>query len=87
MNLEQQSDLVLSVFRGQNDRWHVIVDEFQRPLASFDCPHDACAWAIARAKDARGKVFVENTPVDYSVAVTRPRPASSTRLETKFGRK
>jgi hypothetical protein len=76
MDLEQESNLVLNVLRGQDDRWHVIAEDLQQPLASFDTPHDACAWAIAQAKGKRGKVFVGSTPVDYSAALRDHRNAS-----------
>lgn len=69
MDFDQESSLVLSVLPGQNNRWHVIADDFHQPLASFDDPHDACTWAIGLAKHTRGKVFVGNTPVDYSAAL------------------
>ena len=69
MDLNQESNPVLTVLRGHNDRWHVVVDNFRQPLATFERPHDACAWAIARAKSKRARIFVENIPVDYSAAL------------------
>jgi hypothetical protein len=76
MDFGQESDLVLNVSRGQDSRWHVIVDDFHQPLASFDSPHDACAWAIARAIGKRGKVFVGDTLVDYSAELKDYKNAS-----------
>lgn len=69
MDFNQDSNLVLTVLRGHNDRWHVVVDDLRQPLATFERPHDACAWAIARAKSKRARIFVENIPVDYSAAL------------------
>ncbi len=80
MDLNQESTLVLRVLRGHNNRWHVIVDDFRQPLATFEGPHDACAWAIARAKDECGKIFVENIPVDYFRCATsgsKPHPSDT----------
>lgn len=69
MDFGEDCNLVLMVLRGQNDRWHVVVDDLRQPLATFERPHDACAWAIARAKSKRARIFVENIPVDYSAAL------------------
>lgn len=66
MDLDQESNLDFKVLRGQNNQWHVTAQDLRQPLASFDSPHDACAWAIARAKPRRCRVFVEETFVDYS---------------------
>lgn len=69
MDVNQDSNSVLTVLRGHNDRWHVVADDLRQPLATFERPHDACAWAIARAKSRRARIFVENIPVDYSAAL------------------
>ena len=66
MDLDQESNLVLSVLRGQDNRWHVTAQGFSQPLDSFGSPHEACAWALARAEPKRGRVFVEKALVDYS---------------------
>jgi len=66
MDLNQESKLVLSVLRGQDNRWHVTEQGFGQLLDSFDSPHEACAWAVVRAEPKRGRVFVENVLVDYS---------------------
>ncbi len=66
MDSNEQSNLDFRVLRGQDNQWHVTADDFHQPLASFDSPHDACAWAIARAKPKQCRVFVEETFVDYS---------------------
>ena len=59
MELNDSSDLVFSVLRAHNTQWHVTTQDSRQLLASFDNPQAACAWAIARAKPQRGKVFVE----------------------------
>jgi hypothetical protein len=64
MDIEQESDFILSVSRGQNQQWHVSVQEVQQPLATFNTPQAACAWAIARAKPRRGRVLVEELETD-----------------------
>jgi len=66
MDLNQQNILDFRVLRGQNNQWHVTGEDLRQPLASFDSPHAACEWAIARAKPQHGRVFVEETFVDYS---------------------
>ncbi len=68
MHPEQQNNLVLKVLRAHDNRWLVIADDPRQPLATFEGPRDACAWAIARAKSKRGRIFVEHIPVDYSAA-------------------
>lgn len=73
MNFDQKSNLDFRVLRGKNNQWHVTAQDFRQPLASFDTPHEACAWAIARAKAKRGRVFVEETFVDYSSFTADPR--------------
>ena len=75
MDVNQDSNLVLTVLRGHNDRWHVVVDDLRQPLATFERPHDACAWAIARAKSKRARIFVENIPIDYSAALQEQNSA------------
>jgi hypothetical protein len=65
MDFDQESNLVLKVMLGEDKEWHVIVQDFHKPLASFDNPHSACAWAIARAKPKRGRVIVETIPVEW----------------------
>lgn len=66
MDLAQESDLVLSVSRGKNKQWHVTAHDFRQPLTTFDNPQAACAWAIARAKLKRGRVFLEGILVTWS---------------------
>jgi hypothetical protein len=66
MDLDQESNLDLRILRGQNNQWHVTAQDLRQPLASFASPHEACAWAIARAKPKQCRVFVEKTFVDYS---------------------
>ena len=55
---------VLNVVKGMDHRWYVLINELDAPIAFFDTPHEACAWAIAHAKPKRGRVFLEKTPVD-----------------------
>lgn len=60
MNFKQVSSPVLSVLRGPNQQWHVSAqDNLRQPLATFDNPQAACAWAIAHAQPKRGRVLVE----------------------------
>jgi len=70
MDLDQQNNPDFRVLRGQNNQWHVTAQDYRQPLASFDSLHAACAWAIARAKPKRRRVFVEETFVDYSSFTT-----------------
>jgi hypothetical protein len=63
MNSMQESDVVLSVARGQDEQWHVTTQESLQPLASFGSPQSACAWALGHAKPKRGQVFIGGTPV------------------------
>jgi hypothetical protein len=79
MEFDQESDLDFRVLRGQNNQWHVTAQDFRQPLASFDSPHEACAWAIARAIPKQGRVFVEETFVDYSKPDNRRRPPTQHR--------
>ena len=55
---------VLNVTRAMDNRWQVASDPADESVPVFDTPQEACAWAIARAKLRRGRVLVENTPVD-----------------------
>ncbi len=73
MDLAPEGGLDFRVLRGQNNQWHVIAQDYRQPLASFDSPHAACEWAIARAKPQRGRVFVEETFVDYSSFTADPK--------------
>jgi hypothetical protein len=62
-------DLVLSVAPGQNNQWHVTALDSTDPLASFDDPQTACAWAVALAKPKQGRVVVEElAPSDTTSA-------------------
>jgi len=64
MDMEQESDFILSVSRGENQQWQVSVQDLKQPLATFNTPQAACAWAIARAKPKRGRVLVEELATD-----------------------
>ena len=59
MDFSADGDFVLSVSLGQSNQWHVSARDVSHPLASFDEPQAACAWAIAVARPKRGKVLVE----------------------------
>ena len=59
MDFDPKGNLILSVSLGQNKQWYVSAQDLSHPLASFDNPQAACAWAIAVAKPKRGKVLVE----------------------------
>jgi hypothetical protein len=72
MDFDRESNVDFRVLRGQNNQWHVTEQDLRQPVASFDSPHEACAWAIARAKPKRGRVFVEGTCVDYSSFTADP---------------
>ena len=59
----RENDVVLSVELGQDKLWHVTTQEIPQPLASFDSPQSACAWALWRVKPKRGKVFIGEIPI------------------------
>jgi hypothetical protein len=59
----RESDVVLSVELGQDKQWHVTTQEIPQPLASFDNPQSACAWALWSVQPKRGKVLVAGIPV------------------------
>ena len=58
---------IFNVVRTADDRWQVVSDELGEPVAFFNTTEEACSWAIVRAKPRRGRVFVENTPVDMEM--------------------
>ena len=66
MNSHTENNLVLSVWLGQNKQWHVSARDFSLPLASFDNPQVACAWAIAVARAKHAKVLIEEPRVSSS---------------------
>jgi hypothetical protein len=65
MDFGQASNFVLNVMRGEDQAWHVVAQDIHQPLASFDNPHSACAWAIAHAKPKCGSVVMEKIPVAW----------------------
>ena len=75
MQPDQESSLVLSVIRGNNNQWPVTAQDFHETLASFDNPQAACAWAIARAKPERGRVFVEELTPDSAASARDSIPS------------
>lgn len=72
MDFDQENNLDFRVSLGQNNQWYVTAQDFCQPLASFDSLHEACAWAIARARPKRSRVFVEETFVDFSSFTADP---------------
>jgi hypothetical protein len=65
MDFDQESHFVLNVMLGEDKAWHVVMQDVHQPLASFDNPHSACAWAIAHAKPKCGRVVMEKIPVAW----------------------
>ena len=60
MGLDQKGDIVFRVSRGENRKWDVNENGFDKPLASFDSEKDACTYANDLAKTKQGsKVMVE----------------------------
>ncbi len=60
MNFVLKPNTVLSVARDhEQQQWHVMAQDITTPLASFNDPQAACAWAIARARSVQGRVVVE----------------------------
>ena len=73
MNSIPDRNADLSVLHGQDEQWHVTSQDISKPLASFDNPQAACAWAIERAKPMRSRIFVEEILLDWEFAgVLRP---------------
>ena len=68
MNSIPDCDVVLSVLDGQNEQWHVTAQEASKPLASFDNPLAACAWAIERAKPMGSRIFDNEVLLDWERA-------------------
>ena len=64
MNQREVCIPVFHVLRAMGNRWQVVSDALNQPSPLFDTPQDACYWAIVRATPVRGRVLVENTPVD-----------------------
>ena len=78
MDFKTEGNLVLSVSLGQNKQWEVSSQESSRPLASFDKPQGACAWAIAFAKPRRGQVLVEQVAASSAASSHAVRSAPQT---------
>jgi hypothetical protein len=70
MNQRKECIPVFHVIRAIDNRWQVVGDALDQPSPLFDAPQDACDWAIARANLMRGRVLVENTPVDIEPGKT-----------------
>ncbi len=60
MDIYHEINVVMSVSPGKDKQWQVITEDIEQPLASFDSPQAACAWAIAQAKLLGGKVLIED---------------------------
>ena len=72
--------------RSTDNRWRVLADELSEPIPVFDTPQDACSLAVARAKARRGRVFVEQTPVDIEKEKEIYIRTPSTRGPVRFSR-
>jgi hypothetical protein len=59
----KERDAVLNVIVGHDAQWHVTSEHSLQPLASFDDPQSACAWAIQRVKPVQGRVAVDGIPI------------------------
>jgi hypothetical protein len=69
MDFDSKSNLVLSVSPGHHQQWHVAEPGICPPLATFDTPQAACAWALDYAKPKGGRVVVEKWVAAESGAV------------------
>jgi hypothetical protein len=45
MGFDQKGAVVFCISRGENGRWDVLENDFEKPLASFDDRQDACDYA------------------------------------------
>jgi hypothetical protein len=77
-------DVVLNVLRGQNGQWHVTVQGFSQPLASFQNLQAACAWAIDHARPTRGRVFVNEIPVIWGNSSDLRFPAVRGQMKSPY---
>jgi hypothetical protein len=64
MGLDQKGNIVFRVVPGENKKWDVNEQGFDKPLASFDTEKDAASYAHDIAKTKAGsKVIIEgNAP-------------------------
>jgi hypothetical protein len=69
MDFYHEINVVLSESPGKDKQWQVTAEDFKQPLASFDNPQAACAWAIAQAKFQGGKVLIEELETITSASV------------------
>lgn len=58
MGLDQKGDIVFRVAQGENSKWDVNEQGFDKPLASFDSEQDACDYANDIAKTKLGSTVV-----------------------------
>jgi hypothetical protein len=60
MGFDQKGDIVFRVVLGENKKWDVNEQGFDKPLASFDTEKDAASYAHEIAKTKAGaKVIVD----------------------------
>jgi hypothetical protein len=45
MGFDQKGAVVFYISLGENGRWDVLENDFEKPLASFDDQQDACDYA------------------------------------------
>ena len=69
MDIYHEINVVLSVSPGKDQQWQVTAEDLKQPLASFDSPQAACAWAIAQAKRQGGKVLIEELEASASASL------------------
>lgn len=58
MGLDQKGNIVFRVARGNNSKWDVNEEGFDKPLASFDSEQDARSYANDIAKTREGSTVV-----------------------------
>jgi len=54
MGFDQKGNVVLRCSRDNDGRWHVMENEFEKPLASFDSKQDAIKYAHELADKNEG---------------------------------
>jgi hypothetical protein len=61
MGFDQKGAVVFCISRGENGRWDVLENDFEKPLASFDDRQDACDYAnkLAMTKEKSTVVLLD----------------------------